>query len=113
MSELYQHIYRTIRQIPPGRVASYGYIAQVIGKPRAARLVGWALRALPPDSDIPWQRVINRHAQLSILHPVYSAQRQADLLRQEGLQVLEINHAGFQVIDPPWWEGPDAHRTIG
>ena len=49
-------VYEVVRQIPCGRVMSYGQIARLLGFPRAARQVGWAMRCCP--DDIPWQRVV-------------------------------------------------------
>lgn len=61
----YQQVYAMVRQIPPGRVATYGQIAFLLGTPRAARAVGYALASLPPGSDVPWQRVINQQGKVS------------------------------------------------
>jgi methylated-DNA-protein-cysteine methyltransferase-like protein len=61
----YQHIYRVVRRIPSGKVATYGQIASLAGIPRQARRVGYALHALPRGSDVPWQRVINARGQVS------------------------------------------------
>ena len=61
----YQHIYRVVRRIPRGKVATYGQIASLAGIPRQARRVGYALAALPRGSDVPWQRVINARGQVS------------------------------------------------
>ena len=52
----YERVYDVVRRIPYGRVASYGQIARMIGAPRAARQVGWAMRRCP--EDLPWQRVV-------------------------------------------------------
>ena len=57
-SPLYQAIHRIISLIPSGKVATYGQIAEIVGG-CSARMVGYAASAIPQDSDIPWQRVIN------------------------------------------------------
>ena len=49
-------VYALVAQIPPGFVASYGQLARMLGAPRAARQVGWAMRRCP--DELPWQRVI-------------------------------------------------------
>lgn len=89
MSDLYREVYRQVKKIPKGKVATYGQIAALIGKPRAAQMVGWALHNLGkhPDRTIPWQRVVNRHGDLSIVNMDYSADEQAFLLKQEGVIV--------------------------
>lgn len=89
-------VVRYIRQIPPGRVATYGQIAGLAGSPRAAIIVGEILRRQTHAHDLPWQRVINRQGRLSIVNIEFPAALQAELLRNEGVAVEEI--AGtFQV----------------
>ena len=61
----YRNIYRVVRRIPRGKVATYGQIAVLVGIPRQARQVGYALHALPRGSDVPWQRVINGKGEVS------------------------------------------------
>jgi methylated-DNA-protein-cysteine methyltransferase-like protein len=56
MNTFYQKVYDIVAQIPPGKVATYGQIARLLGSPRSARVVGWAMRTCPPD--LPWQRVV-------------------------------------------------------
>ena len=56
-------VYEVVRQIPRGRVMSYGQIARLLGFPRAARQVGWAMRCCP--DDIPWQRVVKDSGEIA------------------------------------------------
>jgi methylated-DNA-protein-cysteine methyltransferase-like protein len=58
-------IYTVVSRIPKGRVASYGQIARLAGLAGQARLVGYALAALPAGSGIPWQRVVNAKGEIS------------------------------------------------
>lgn len=58
-------IYDVVRQIPSGCVATYGEVAALAGLPGHARQVGYALSALPEDTDVPWQRVINAKGAIS------------------------------------------------
>lgn len=91
----YEQVYVVVRQIPRGKVSSYGRIAKMLGAPNAARAVGYALRALKDKSDdpdyagIPWQRVVNSQGRISIVNREHGAQRQAELLRSEGVEVSE------------------------
>ncbi|HEY7509094.1 MAG TPA: MGMT family protein [Vicinamibacteria bacterium] len=57
----YAGVYRAVRAIPPGHVATYGQIARWLGARRGARAVGWALRALTPGAArrVPWHRVVS------------------------------------------------------
>lgn len=86
---LFFKIYNAVRRIPRGRVASYGQVAALIGSPRAAQVVGWALRSLNPSSSVPWQRVINRQGMISIENLQAPKELQAQLLRSEGVEVTE------------------------
>lgn len=65
MAGFYDEVYRLTRLVPAGKVTTYGAIAALAGKPMAARAVGYALRALPTDTDVPWQRVINAQGRIS------------------------------------------------
>ena len=91
----YEQVYAVVRRIPRGKVSSYGRIAAMLGRPRAARAVGYALNALrdkqndPAYQNIPWQRVVNSQGRISIVNRENSANRQAELLRNEGVAVSE------------------------
>jgi len=61
----YEAIYAVVRQIPIGKVATYGQVAELANLPRQARLVGYALYRVDPASDIPWHRVINAKGEIS------------------------------------------------
>lgn len=83
--------YRVVARIPRGRIATYGQVAMLAGKPRAARQVGYALSALRGTRHrIPWQRVLGARsrafAAISILDPMGSAVQRA-LLEAEGVVV--------------------------
>jgi methylated-DNA-protein-cysteine methyltransferase-like protein len=92
----YEKVYKVVRCIPPGKVSSYGRIAAMLGHPNAARAVGYALSALrnPNEGDytsanVPWQRVVNSQGRISIRHREQTANRQAKILRTEGVKVDE------------------------
>jgi methylated-DNA-protein-cysteine methyltransferase related protein len=79
----YPEVWEAVARIPRGRVATYGAIAILCGRPGLARFVGYALHNLPPGIDIPWHRVINARGEISLRGP--SAARQRHLLRNEGV----------------------------
>lgn len=81
-------MYNIVRRIPKGKVATYGQIAAMLGSPRSARMVGWALNSLKPNSTIPWQRVVNKAGMISIENMRATKDMQAALLRAEGVEVL-------------------------
>lgn len=86
-ADFYQQVYALVRLIPSGRVATYGQVAALLGRPRGARLVGWALNTCP--ADVPWQRVINHRGMISIENMRASKDLQAKLLQQEGVTVVQ------------------------
>jgi methylated-DNA-protein-cysteine methyltransferase related protein len=79
-------VYALVRRIPRGRVLSYGQVAALLGVPRGARAVGWALRALKPgDGPVPWQRVVGSGGRISPRDGAGMA-RQQEKLRAEGVR---------------------------
>jgi len=83
ISSFAQQVYDIVAQIPYGQVTSYGKIAAVLGRPRAAREVGWAMRNCP--EGLPWQRVVM--ADGAIAGGGYATERRA-LLETEGIWFL-------------------------
>ena len=65
IDEFFGDVLAVVREIPPGRVASYGQVATLAGRPGAARWVGRALGALPSDSGVPWHRVLNASGRIT------------------------------------------------
>lgn len=61
----YEAIYALVSQIPVGRVATYGQIARLLNQPNNARQIGYALFRVPPNSDVPWHRVVNAQGKIS------------------------------------------------
>jgi methylated-DNA-protein-cysteine methyltransferase-like protein len=78
-------ILAAVRQIPRGRVSSYGQIAAVAGLPRRARLVGTVLRTHPNTRGLPWHRVINSGGRISFPSGSDAHARQRKLLEREGI----------------------------
>ncbi|MFO7629046.1 MAG: methylated-DNA--[protein]-cysteine S-methyltransferase [Prochlorococcaceae cyanobacterium] len=83
-----QRVYDAVAQIPRGRLATYGQIAELIGAWGAARQVGWALRRLPLPSPVPWQRVVNARGCIA-MSPAREGSDwiQRELLLAEGIAV--------------------------
>jgi methylated-DNA-protein-cysteine methyltransferase-like protein len=86
VNPFYRRIYRVVRHIPKGRVATYGVVARLAGRPGAARTVGWALSALPDDNDVPWWRVLNAAGRISLSAHDRGAVVQRALLLREGVK---------------------------
>jgi methylated-DNA-protein-cysteine methyltransferase-like protein len=108
MANFYEQVYAVVRRIPRGQVTSYGRIAKMLGRPNAARAVGYAMHALqdsedqPEYANIPWQRVINSQGRISIVNREHDAHEQADLLRAEGIVVSQDLKVDLNVY---LWEG--------
>ena len=86
MNPFYRRIYRVVKHIPKGRVATYGVIARLAGRPGAARTVGWALSALSDDTDLAWWRVVNAAGRISLSAHDHAAVLQRALLLREGVR---------------------------
>jgi len=85
-ADSYQRIYKIVKRIPRGRVATYGQIATLAGLDRHARQVGYALHSLPDRSDVPWHRVINAKGEVSPRSTSDSHELQRMLLEEEGVE---------------------------
>ena len=113
---LYEWIYAIVRQIPPGRVASYGQIAEITSASSArtcsARLVGYAMAALRSGDhpDVPWQRVINRQGKISITDPA-GGYMQRKLLIEEGVVFNDQDQVNFE--DFGWLGQPGQKSNWG
>ena len=95
----FSQVYEQVRQIPHGHVATYGQIAFMLGWQFGARTVGWALRALPAGSDVPWHRVVNAKGGISL----HDGTRQRQLLEAEG---VEFDDTGKIDLARFGWRGP-------
>jgi methylated-DNA-protein-cysteine methyltransferase-like protein len=80
----HRRIHAAVSRIPRGRVATYGQIARIARLPGQARLVGYAMHALPRGSAVPWQRVVNAQGAISVGGE--SGVRQRQLLEKEGVR---------------------------
>lgn len=88
-NNFYNKVYKTVRRIPKGKVATYGQIAAMCGSPRAARIVGGALHRNPEPIVTPCHRVVNRFGGLAPEFAFGGKQVQKELLEQEGIEVSE------------------------
>ncbi len=98
-SDIYEAIYEIVRQVPPGRVTTYGHVAAAIGLRSGARMVGYAMNGchhvMPP---VPAQRVVNRNGMLSGKAHFGPGDEMAGLLRSEGVEVKDDAVADFQKV---------------
>lgn len=103
-----EKIYAVVRQIPPGRVATYGQVAALAGLPGHARQVGQALRDTPEGQELPWQRVINAKGEVSPRGFGLEAGLQRHLLAEEG---VVFDDRGRIDLDRFGWD-PDARPAL-
>ena len=83
----YERVWKVVRRIPRGRVATYGQVARLAGLGGGARLVGYALHALAEDErNVPWQRVINAQGRISARGFGGAEELQRKLLVREGVR---------------------------
>ena len=103
---LYQRIYDMVRRIPPGKVSTYGRIAELVGG-CTARMVGYAMAALKRGTapDVPWQRVINAQGKVSVHGDGFGNAIQRLKLEEEGVTFDENDRIDFNRFG---WPGPDA-----
>ncbi len=98
-SSFFEDVHAVVRQIPKGRVTSYGAIAQYLGTRMSARMVGWAMNAshsaYPP---VPAQRVVNRNGMLTGKHHFTPPQQMEELLKAEGILVKEDTIMDFKKV---------------
>ena len=94
----FARVYEVCRQIPYGRVTSYGAIAQYLGSKSSARMVGWAMNASHSMEDIPAHRVVNRVGLLSGKHHFEGTNLMEQLLESEGVCVVNYQVKDFKAL---------------
>jgi methylated-DNA-protein-cysteine methyltransferase related protein len=100
--DFYQRVYDTVRNIPQGKVCTYGIIAAHIGSPRAARMVGSALnKSYLQDEYIPAHRVVNRNGVLTGKNHFGSTEYMQKILEAEGISVVDNQ---IQNLEAHLWE---------
>ena len=87
MKGFFERVYDLLRIVPKGKVVTYGQIAYMIGNPKAARQVGYALHSNPKPIEIPCHRVVDRFGRLTRSFAFGGIEVQAALLREEGVEI--------------------------
>lgn len=108
-SNFKQNVIEIAKQIPQGKVTTYGTIAVLAGLPRGARLVGGILHYSSKEFDLPWQRVINRHGFISTRCEDHTRVEQKQMLEDEGIEVSD----DFMVdLEKFGWFGDENRRDF-
>jgi len=92
----FERVYEIARQIPYGKVTSYGAIAKILGSARSARMVGWAMNACGGREDVPAHRVVNRKGLLTGKHHFDGTNLMQQLLESEGIKVVDNQIVDFE-----------------
>ena len=105
LQRLSPRIYEVVKQVPPGRVTTYGDVAQIVGEGCDARMVGSAMAAVE-DPEVPWQRVINAKGTIST-RGARAMQMQRQRLEAEGVVFdvrdrIDLERFGWRGPDPEW-----------
>jgi methylated-DNA-protein-cysteine methyltransferase-like protein len=95
-------VYETVRRIPEGKVATYGQIAQMLGSPRGARTVGWAMQSAP--KGLPCHRVVNKSGKLAPFYVFGASENQRAMLEIEG---VTFRKDGSIDMEKHLWKGED------
>ena len=97
----FERVYSIVRQIPYGKVTSYGAIAKALGAARSARMVGWAMNASHSLENVPAHRVVNRKGLLTGKHHFEGTQLMQQLLESEGIKIRNNQIVNFEKY---YWE---------
>ncbi len=97
MSDFFNKVFEVVKQIPPGRVTSYGAIARYLGTGGSARMVGWAMNASHSHSEfVPAHRVVNRNGLLTGKHHFDNPNAMQELLEAEGFKIEDDQILNFR-----------------
>ena len=97
----FERVYSIVRQIPYGKVTSYGAIAKALGAARSARMVGWAMNASHGLENVTAHRVVNRNGLLTGKHHFEGTQLMQQLLESEGIKIQNNQIVNFEKY---YWE---------
>jgi methylated-DNA-protein-cysteine methyltransferase-like protein len=103
---LYQLIYKVAKQVPSGKVATYGQVAKIVDR-CSARQVGYAMAALPKGAGVPWHRIINHKGEISTRRNGRGHSRQRGLLKAESVcfdrqDRIDLERYGWQGPETGW-----------
>jgi methylated-DNA-protein-cysteine methyltransferase-like protein len=104
---VFQDVYRVVRLIPRGKVASYGQVARLSGHPRAARFVGFALHANPDPATIPCHRVVFKDGSICTGYAFGGPAVQRERLLAEGVAFADETHVNMAACQ---WELVDSEE---
>jgi|SRR6185436_7391609 len=101
-SNFFDDVYEVVKLVPKGRVTSYGAIARYLGTGMSARMVGWAMNAVPKGSKVPAHRVVNSQGLLTGRHHFKPPSAMQERLKKDGVKVVrhQVKDFGERFWDP-------------
>jgi methylated-DNA-protein-cysteine methyltransferase-like protein len=100
MSAFSKRVLKLIKKVPRGKVATYGQIARLAGKPQGSRGVGWILHSCAKSHKLPWQRIINSQGKISFPRDTFEFAHQKRLLEKED---VEVSDGGLVSLETFGW----------
>ena len=100
-NDFFERVYKLVRQVPYGKVTTYGAIARFLGAARSARKVGYAMNAAHTIDDVPAHRVVNRNGVLTGKHHFGGINTMQQLLESEGHIIIDDQ---IQDFDAALWD---------
>jgi methylated-DNA-protein-cysteine methyltransferase-like protein len=97
-NDFFEQVYEIVKEIPFGRVTSYGAIAQALGAKKSSRMVGWAMNACHNRPEIPAHRVVNRNGLLTGKMHFSTPTEMEERLKKEGINITNDQIVEFQKI---------------
>lgn len=104
MNGFFSKVYSIVAQIPKGKITTYGQIAALLGQPRGARVVGWAMKAASEELKLPCHRVVAKTGKVAPCHVFESPEIQKQILISEG---VTFNEEGLINMEKHMWKGPE------
>jgi methylated-DNA-protein-cysteine methyltransferase-like protein len=95
--DFFEQVYAVVKEIPEGRVTSYGAIAKYLGTKKSSRMVGWAMNACHNRPEIPAHRVVNRNGLLTGKRHFFSPNDMQNRLEKDGLKVVSDQIMDFKL----------------
>ena len=95
-TDFFNQVYSVVKQIPYGKVTTYGHIARLLGTAKSARMVGWAMNASHKLEDVPAHRVVNRNGLLTGKMHFETPKTMEKRLQEEGIEVKNDQIVNFK-----------------
>lgn len=99
-----EKVIKLVSVIPAGRILNYGQVAILLGNPKAARAVGYALAALPAGTEVPWHRVVGKDGKVGKVSLQSSKYIEAEQQRRLESEGIIFDESGYFPLQPYLWQ---------